>query len=147
MASLHENQTLLASAAQTASSTGESAVRLLDGARRARTHIQGIQFVLDLTAAATEVGDLLDVYVQTKLDDTNWVDIVHFSQCVGNGGALRYFEKITAGAAQAGFEDGDALAAGSVRNLMGDQYRVRFAITDAGTDNASFTFSVAAVLL
>lgn len=106
--------------------------------------VNAMAFVLDLTAAATEVGDLLDVYVQTKVDGANWLDVGHFTQCLGNGGAKRYVTKLTAQLATAEFENATALAAAAVRNLLGDEWRVRWAITDAGDDNASFTFSVAA---
>ena len=133
----HDATTLLASAARTDTSTGEAAVRLPG-------MVNGIAFVLDVTAAATEVGDLLDVYIQTKLDGTNWIDVVRFTQVLGNGGALRYISKITAAAALTEFENGTGLGAAAVRNLLGDEWRVRFDVTDAGTDNASFTFSVVA---
>lgn len=131
-------RTLLASTTATETSTGTAAVKIPDADN-------AIAFILDVTVAATEAGDTLDVFIQTKLDGTNWVDVVAFTQVVGNGGAVRHFGKICAGVTTAMFEDGDALSAGSVRNFLGDEYRVRYAITDAGTDNASFTFSVDAI--
>ena len=36
---------------------------------------QGLVLELDVTSAATAVGDTLDVFVQSKFDGTNWVDI------------------------------------------------------------------------
>lgn len=125
------------SAARTATGTG-SATTIKDAGA-------GIAFQLDLTAAATDSGDTLNVYVQTTLDGTNWIDVVAFTQCLGNGGAKRHVAKISGTAAETMFETGSALSAGSVRNLIGDQWRVRWAITDASTANASFTFSVTAV--
>lgn len=133
------SRTLLASAARTETGNG-SAVKL-------PSHTGGIGFVCDLTAAATEVGDTLDVFVQTKIDGTNWLDVVHFTQMVGNGGALRYIAKVSAETAQAEFENGTALGAAAIRNHIGDEWRVRWAITDAGADNASFTFSVTAMVM
>lgn len=130
-----ENQSLLASAAKTETGTGDAV--LLEG-------FEVLEFQLDVTVAATEVGDTLDVYVQTTIDGTNWIDIVHFTQVVGNGGAKRYISKISASLALTEFEVGTALGAAAVRHLVGAQYRVRWAITDAGSDNASFTFSVKA---
>ena len=133
--------TLLASAARTdTAGTNGDAVHLPDAPN-------GYQFVLDVTAAATDVGDTLDVQVQTLIDGVNWVPVCSFTQCLGNGGAKRHIAKINAGATQAMFEAGTALAAGSTRNLCGDAYRVRWVIVDSSTDNASFTFSVTAMPL
>ena len=103
---------------------------------------EAIAFELDVTAAATDAGDLLDVFVQTTIDGTNYVDIAHFTQVLGNGGAKRYFTKVIASVATAEFENATALGAAAVRNLMGIYYRVRWTVTDAGTDNASWTFAV-----
>lgn len=132
----YEAVTLLASAAQTATGTASSSVYM--------PVMQAAAFVLDVTAAATAVGDTLDVYVQTKLDGTNWLDVVHFTQVLGNGDAKRYVAKLSSHIATAEFENGSALGAAAVRNLIGDEWRVRWDITDADTDDASFTFSVAA---
>jgi hypothetical protein len=98
---------------------------------------------LDVTAAATDVGDTLDVTVQTTLDGTNWVDIYHFTQVLGNGGAKRYYGKIVWDAAMTEFENGTALGAAAGRAIIGDSYRVKWVIVDADAD-ASFTFSVTA---
>jgi hypothetical protein len=103
---------------------------------------RAMAFVLDVTAAATDVGDTLDVKVQCRLDGTNWVDVCSFTQVLGNGGAKRHIGKINADIAQAMLADA-ALAAGSVRNLQGEVYRVAYAQVDAD-NNASFTFSVTA---
>lgn len=98
---------------------------------------------LNLTAAATDAGDTLDVYVQTTLDaGSSWVDIYHFTQMLGNGGAKKYFGKLQADAALTEFENGSSLSAAGGRSIFGDSYRVRWEITDASTQNASFTFSV-----
>ncbi len=107
--------------------------------------VNAIMFVLDVTAAATDVGDTLDVKVQTKVDGTNWLDVVHFTQVLGNGGAKRYIEKIAASPAFAGFEVGTALTAGNARDLIGDDWRVKYDQVDAVVPQAaSFTFSVTA---
>lgn len=124
-----------------------TAAGAINAATSSAVHIPGqprsIAFVLDLTAAATDADDTLDVKVQTRLDGTNWVDVVAFTQCLGNGGAKRHFAKIDAGIAQAMFENGSALAAGSVRNLIGEVWRVVHTQVDADSDG-SFTFSVTA---
>lgn len=133
--------TLLASTTPAAGavSTNGNAVRIPEW-------MHGVAFTLDLTAAATEVGDTLDVTVQTLIDGTNWLDICHFTQLLGNGGAKRYTGKCYGAAAEAMFEHGSALAAGSVRHLLGDAYRVKYVQVDANS-NAAFTFSVSAMPL
>lgn len=103
---------------------------------------QSIAFTLDVTAAATAVGDTLDVVVQTKLDGTNWTDIVHFTQVLGNGGAKRHIAKVTLDGTQAMFEVGTSLSAGNARNLAGDQFRVSYTIVSSSAP--SFTFAVTA---
>ena len=48
---------------------------------------QQATFVLNVTAAATEVDDTLDVYIDTSYDGgTTWVNVGHFTQVLGNGG-------------------------------------------------------------
>lgn len=133
----HDYVTILASGAVTATSAGTAAVRMPG-------MVNGYVFQLDVTAAATEVGDTLDVFVQTMIDGTNYVDVAHFTQVLGNGGAKRYITKLSSSAAQAEFENATALGAAALRNILGDQWRVRYAITDAGAANASFTISVIA---
>jgi len=112
----------------------------------AAVHIPGVHggmaFVLDVTAAATDAGDTLDVKVQCRLDGTNWIDVASFTQVLGNGGAKRHIAKVSADAAQAMFAD-TALAAGSVRNLLGEVWRVTYAQVDADSDG-TFTFGVTA---
>jgi len=130
----HDATTMLASASQTATSTGESSVRLPG-------MVNAIVFILDVTADESTAADLLDVYVQTKLDGTNWTDVVHFTQHAGNAGAKRYVMKISAGTACTGFEVGSALGANAVRDLLGDEWRVRFTVVD-DSSSASFTFGV-----
>lgn len=105
----------------------------------------GLVFILDQTDAQTDVDDTLDVKVQTLLDGTNWVDVCHFTQTLGNGtDAQRFIAKITCAVNQAMFTDG-VLAAGSVRHLFGDDWRVNYVIVNPGGTAASFTFSVVAI--
>ena len=131
-------ETLLASGARTAS----DASALVKLARAP----SGFAFILDITVDEQVAADTLDVYIQTKLDGTNWVDVVHFTQWLGNGAAApqRYIAKVTAGGACPHFDPTTALPATSVRNLMGDDWRVNYVIVDT-SGNASFTFSVTAI--
>lgn len=130
---------LSASAAKTATSTGTTAITGYGCYTSA-------VFELDVTAAATAAGDTLDVFIQTSVDGTNYVDIVAFTQVLGDGGAKRYYAKVNSGVALTMFENATALSAG-VRNILGDKYRVRWVLVDATTDDASFTFSVTANFL
>lgn len=126
---------LLPSAARTAA-TGTGDVVGLERSNLA------IGFSLTVTAAATENADKLDVYVQTYLGCDLWLDVVRFTQCDGDGGAKQYVAKICGNAVEAEFETSDAMTEASIRDLIGDAWRVRWVITDAGADNASFTFHV-----
>jgi len=132
-----EAVTVLSSAARTTNSTSASVTL---------PHmVNALGFVLDVTAGATTSGDKLDVTVQTKLDgpDGNqWIDVVAFAQTLGNAANKTHIEKISASVVEAGFEIGSALAAGNVRNLIGDVWRASWTVTNANA--ASFTFSVTA---
>ena len=142
---LHDAVTLQASAAKTETGTGSTVTATSLTERLVNRPYKGIAFILDVTAAATDAGDTLDVQVQTQIDGTNWVPVVSFTQVLGNGGTVRHVAKVVRDVAQSMFEDSASLAAGSVRNLLGNTWRVKWTIADAGTDNASFTFSVVAV--
>lgn len=126
----YESVALQASAAQTA--TGQSAAVKLP------YEFKAVTFELDLTAAAAAVGDTLDATIQTRVDQTNWLDICHFTQALGNGGAKRFVATLSTGVNQTMYEVGTALAAGSVRNVFGDEYRVSWVIAGA---TPNFTFS------
>lgn len=126
---------LKASGAQTGPGTDESS------GMRLPAMMNAVSVTLDVTAAATSAADTLNVFVQTKFR-ANWVDIMHFPQLTGTGGAKRYTQKCLAGAAEASFEHGSALASASVRNLLGDQYRARWSAIDANA-NSEWTFSMA----
>ena len=140
--SIRQAVTLSASTTVTADSTGTTAVRL-----NPLGDVQAITFVMDVTDADTNADDTLDVFVQTKCDGTSWVDVVAFTQVLGNGtDTKRFFAKITNGGSQAMFENATALAAGSVRNLFGEEWRCRWDYTDGGgAGDAQFVFSVVAV--
>ena len=104
----------------------------------------GLQLQLAVTSAALVVGDTLDVFVQTRLDGVTWVDVQHFTQALGNGGAKRYTTKLVCNQTVTEFEAGTALAAASHRDLLGDQWLVRWVVAGA---SPSFTFAVYAVPL
>lgn len=129
---------LLGAAARTAMGAGEAVPLWLE-----HGDARGVALVLDVTAAATASGDTLDVFVQTRPDGGNWMDVVAFTQVLGDGGAKRFVAKVASEQALSAFEAAATLSAGSVRHLLGRDWRVRWAISEA--DAASFTFSVTAV--
>ena len=135
----HDVITLLA-----ATTTAAGAINTSGASVRLPGMVNALVFVLDVTAAATDAADTLDVSVQTVLDGANWIDVAHFTQVLGDGGPLTYINKIVAGVAQAEFETGTALGAAAVRNLFGDEWRVNYVQADADAD-ATFTFSVTAI--
>jgi hypothetical protein len=132
----YDATTLAASAARDAATGATSAVRLPG-------MVNAIAFTMDLTVDESTAADRIDVFVQTKADGTNWLDVVHFTQHAGNAGVKRYIEKVAASPAVAGFENGAALGSGEVRDLLGDDWRMRWAVTD-DSGSATFTFSVTA---
>lgn len=134
---VNEATELLASTTETATGTGTSELDLRGGS------LAGLAFTLDLTQAASTGADTLNVYVQTRVDGTNWLDVVAFAQCLGSGAAKRHTEKNIRRANQGGVEAADVMTAGTIRNLFGDRFRVRWAIVD-DSGSASFTFSVVA---
>jgi len=129
-------KTLKASSAVVATGNTGTSVKIPDA-------LNAMGFVVDVTAAGTAAADTTNIYVQTKLDGTNWVDIYRATEIAGNGGAKRYIAKVTGALATAGFENGAALGEAAVRNMLGDEYRVRWVVVD-DTD-PSCTFSVTAI--
>ena len=113
------------------------------GVRMPRS-MQAMTLVLDVTAAATDAGDLLDVKVQTMIDGTNWVDVAYFTQVLGNGGAKQFVMKVLANTAETLFAGGTSLTAGALRHIMGDEWRVNYVVVNAGAVDVSFTFTVKA---
>lgn len=111
---------------------------------------QELMLQLDVTAAATDVGDTLDVYVDMSIDGgTKWHNLVHFTQVLGNGGAKTFVAVIkndNPGASAVFATTADA-AAGATRQIgFGNKLRYRSVVVDAGTQNASFTFTLKAFL-
>lgn len=134
-------KTLVASAARTESGNSGSLTPF-----RVDRGIKALIFLLTVSAAATDAGDTLDVYVQHSVDDgTTWDDFVHFTQVLGNGGAKKFIatwlRDVTPESEVKAPADA-ALAAGVLQGPISPTLRVKWVIVDTGTDNASFTFSV-----
>lgn len=101
---------------------------------------------LDVTAAATDVGDTLDVYLDTSFDGgASFINIGHFSQVLGNGGAKKFvmsFKPAPIAAANSVSATADQAAAAALQIGFGDRFRYRAVAVDADAD-MSFTFSLA----
>lgn len=104
------------------------------------------EFLLLLTNAETDADDTLDVFVDSQLGDGTWVNIVHFTQILGNGANDLKFVAICPRAGSTSEENvtADVAAGGSPRNFIGDRVRVRHVIVDPSGSNATFTFKVIA---
>lgn len=105
-----------------------------------------IQILCNVTAAATVSGDTLDVYVDTSPDSgTTWLNAVHFTQVLGNGGVKAFWATLDPGGAPAATVTAvttDA-SSGVVRpSMFTDTLRVRYVIVSGSAP--SFTFSVLA---
>ena len=105
---------------------------------------------LDVTAAATDVGDTLDVYIDMSIDGgTKWVNVLHFTQVLGNGGAKTFMGVIKNDnpGTSAVFDVSSDAGAGNTRQIgFGNRLRYRAVTVDAGTQNVSFTYSLKAFL-
>lgn len=102
---------------------------------------------LAVSNADTDAGDTLDVYVDVSIDGgTTWLNAVHFNQIIGTDSASKAFAVLDPSNPGTSTVDVTSDAAEeTVRPaLIGPLMRARWAITDAGTDDASFTFAVTA---
>lgn len=125
-----QNYTLLASAAKTTSSQSST----LTGFGSFRTAL--IQ--LDVTAQSGTTPTL-DVYIDTTIDDTNWLSMVHFAQFAATTGR-RVAQLSEHGAVGMSDFDLTDLPAGTIRQgSWGSSLRVRWLISGV---SPSFTFSV-----
>jgi len=106
---------------------------------------EALLLVLDVTAAATDAGDTLNVEVYTDLGVAAVKEICHFTQVLGNGGALCHVAKIVVPVAEAMYSYA-ALTAGNIKNILGQTISCKYTIVDADADG-SFTFSVVAIPL
>ena len=100
-----------------------------------------VAIVLDVTAAATAAGDTLDVSVEAKFGST-YIEIVHFTQVLGDGGAKRFVAIIKTEQLAIADYSTATLSAGQIRHFLTETIRAKWAIVDAGGGTQSFTFSV-----
>lgn len=130
--------TLAASAARGATASTNGTAVYMAGERR-RFFV-----LLNVTAAATDVDDTLDVYVDFSLDDSTYYNGGRFTRCLGNGGAKKFFavwDPTTPGTADIAVTT-DAAVSTIRPSVFGPYIRLRWVIVDPGAGAASFTFSV-----
>jgi hypothetical protein len=131
-------QTALASAARTASGVGSITTDF--------SNAKSAQFWLEVTAAAAAATDLLNVYIQSSIDGgTLWDDFVHFTQVLGNGGAVKHLAswvRDVTPESEMHIQQDAAMAAGVLQGPVGPMWRVKYVIFDDGGAHQTFTFSV-----
>lgn len=117
---------------------------------KTQTLFREMTVVLDVTAAATDVGDTLDVYIDTSFDGgASFINIGHFTQVLGNGGAKKYimsFKSNPVTSSNSVDFTADQAASAALQIGFGDRIRARSVVVDAGTQNVSFTYSIKAFL-
>lgn len=103
-----------------------------------------LELLLNVTAAATEAGDTLDVLVDSSPDGgVTWVNLVHFTQVLGNGGAKKFVAIVDEGTTDEFDVTSDVAVGATPRPFIGDRLRVRHTVVDvATTSNAVFVFTV-----
>lgn len=132
--------TIVASAARTASGASSAlAMTNVESLRYAR-------FVLDVTAAGTLAADTLDVFVQQSIDGgVTYDDVVHFTQVLGNGGAVKHIAEwqsnITPEADLHAPADGTFAVGVRQGGLLTPPLRAKWTIVNGGGTHA-FTFSI-----
>ena len=105
-------------------------------------------FLLDLTAAANLVGDTLDVFIDALAPTgATWLNAAHFPQCLGNGGAKKYFAILdAANPGTACFDVTADAAVNTVRPaLFGSDFRGRYTVAGGGAQSFTFSLRVYAV--
>jgi len=132
--------TILASAARTTSSTS-STVSIHPRTRSLAFHLQ-------ITNAATDAADTLNVYLQSSPNGTDWDDFVSFTQVLGNGAdSLNYVAFVNLEEYQSSqvhaMQNGALSAETIVQGPIFPSYvRAKYVIADSGDGDQSFTFSL-----
>jgi hypothetical protein len=101
-------------------------------------------FILAVTAAATDVDDTLDCYIDWSIDNVTYYNGGHFTQVLGNGGVKAFymvFDPTTPGATDIACS-ADLAVSTVLPSLFGAYVRTRYVVVNPGAGAASFTFSV-----
>jgi len=138
-----ETITLAASAARTAGANGTA--YFVGGER------SWFLFQLSIAdASTTDAGDTLDVYIDFSLDNSVWINTVHFTQRAGNASGAKVYTATVypVSASAAPVDVSSDVAASTIRTtILGPYVRARWAIADSGNGNSSHTFGVTAYAL
>lgn len=105
-----------------------------------------LQVCMDITASATDAGDVLDVSVQMSMDNLAWYDVGGFTQQAGNGAACMEMMHFVPGGPATNVDAiliGSTLCGSTVtrENLVGRYIRCGIGVTDANAD-AAHTLSI-----
>lgn len=104
--------------------------------------------ILNVTAGATSTADHLDVYIDTSFDGgSSWINIAHFTQLDGDGGAKKYVATLKVGdpGATAITDVSSDAAEGATRQIgIGDNIRYRAVNTE--DSDVAYTFSIVGFL-
>jgi hypothetical protein len=108
---------------------------------------EAMTIVLEVSDAATEVGDTLDVFIDFSLDNAVWYNGGHFAQKPGNGPDSKHLMQFGhSSPGNSTIEISSDCGPGSVRPAsMGNFMRVRCVVVDDGATNASFAVRVSAL--
>ena len=136
MANIVQALTLRASAAVSTAKTDTGAIQGYNAPAKEAL------VVLNVTSAATLVGDTLDVYVDVTPDGgTTWLNVGHFTQVLGNGGAKKYVMALnSANAGTSAITDVTSDAAAGATRQYGIGTGMRYRGITVGT--GAFTYSV-----
>lgn len=101
---------------------------------------------LTVSAAATGAGDTLDVFIDILADGgTTWVNVGHFTQVLGNGGAKTFMMALRSDnpGTSAVTDVTSSASAGNTRQYgVGTSMRYRSTVASSG----NFTFGITALL-
>ena len=93
--------------------------------------ISGVVLTCTIASAGSSSGDKLDMYVQTMLDGSSWLDVCHFTQITGVSTGICMVDKIHRDGAVTAFATTDTLAADAQRDIVGSKWRARWVITSS----------------
>lgn len=103
-------------------------------------------FLLDVTAAATDVDDTLNVFLQHSVDGgSTYDDFVAWTEVLGNGGAKAeqaHWSRVALPESELRAAVDAALGDGVLQGPVGNDWRLKWTIVDPGAGTASFTFAV-----
>ncbi len=130
--------TLFAAAARSTAAVNEAGTAVYIGGERDR-----FVFILNVTAATDAAADTLDVFIDWSLDNTTWFNGAHFTQVLGNGGAVAYYTVFDArtGTTADVAVSADQAVSTTVPTLFGPYVRGRYTLVADGVAH-SFTFSL-----